>query len=106
MVVACGGAVAVTHEELLLEIERTDAKTVLSTPEGRRWVWALLESAGVWSSSFESDALGMAFTSGRREVGLEVMRRLQRMLPGEYNLMVVEAAKAMAEAQMREQLKP
>lgn len=94
-----------TPDAIAEEIERTDAKTVLGTPEGRRWVWALFEMCGVWSSSYESDALGMAYTGGRRDVGLEVMRRLQRLLPGEYNLMVVEAAKAMAEAQLREQMK-
>lgn len=92
-----------TPVDLALEIERADAKTVLGTPEGRRWVWALLESCDVWGEA-PADPIEQNRHAGRRDVGIAVMRRLQQLLPGEYNLMVQEAAKAAAEAEMRRQL--
>jgi len=93
----------VTSAELQEAIERSDAQTVLGTPEGRRWVWALLESCDVWGEA-PVDPIEQNRHAGRRDVGIAVMRRLQRLLPGEYNLMVQEAAKAAAEAEMRRQL--
>ena len=93
-----------THEELLLEIERTEAKTVLSTPEGRRWVWALLKSCDVWGYS-PADPIEQNRHAGRRDLGIAVMTRLQELLPGEYALMATEATKALTDEQLREQLK-
>lgn len=78
-------------EAELREVQRLeDVRAVMSTPAGRRWVWRLLESTGVWGASFTGDALSGAHAEGRRFVGVALMAELQRDAEDAYVRMVVE----------------
>lgn len=50
---------------------------LLSLPEGRIWFWRLLEACHVFSTSFTTDPLLMAFREGERAVGLSLMAQLR-----------------------------
>jgi hypothetical protein len=66
---------------------------VMSTPHGRAMVWWLLESCGVYRSSFSahSDSL-TAFNEGGRQIGLILLARIHRLCPERYTQMAAEAA--------------
>lgn len=67
-----------------------DIRAVMSTAAGRRWVWRLLESTGVWGASFTGDSLTSAHAEGRRFVGVALMAELQRDAEDSYVRMVAE----------------
>lgn len=69
-----------------------DIKSVLATPAGRRFIWALLdERSGVFGPSFAGEAPHTtAYREGVRSVGIELVKELQRVSPGQYVLMVAE----------------
>lgn len=45
---------------------------LLRAPAGRRWIYNLLASCHVFQTSFDRNALGMAFREGQRDVGLRL----------------------------------
>lgn len=49
----------------------------MQTPEGRRFVWGLIEHAGSFGPSYASEALATAYNEGRRSVGIGLMTRCQ-----------------------------
>jgi hypothetical protein len=49
--------------------EVDDLKAILSTPEGKRFAWRLLERCGVYQSSFTGNSETF-FKEGSRSVGL------------------------------------
>lgn len=55
------------------ELEIADLKWLMSNKRGRRFVYRLLERAGVWRLSFNTNALSMAFAEGTRNEGLRLM---------------------------------
>jgi hypothetical protein len=73
-----------------LELERADVAWLMSGRRGRRIVWRLLESAGVFATSFRADALSMAFAEGCRNEGLRLLAQVHA-LP-EYATMIAERA--------------
>ncbi len=54
------------------ERKRGDLQRVLSTVEGRRFIWRLLVEAKIHHSCFDTNALSMAMNEGRRDLGLFV----------------------------------
>lgn len=73
-----------SHEELLRLQHERDFLAVMSTPEGRRFVWGLLGDAGVYRQSFESDSMATAFNEGMRAGGLRILARLNDEAPELY----------------------
>lgn len=67
-----------------------DMHRVLSSKSGRRFVWHLLESAGVYRQSFTTDPLVTAFNEGNRRYGLEVLDLITRHAPEKFLLMQSE----------------
>ena len=67
----------------------------------RRFVWRLLEQAGIYHSSFRSDALQMARCEGRREQGLMLLDLISSITPEEYILTQQEAANERRERDAR-----
>lgn len=65
------------HESLALGQKRSDLVQVMSSPEGRRLVWDLIVSAGVFESSFAGDPLQTAFREGQRSVGIDLFERVK-----------------------------
>lgn len=74
------------------EDELNDLRAVLVSPEGRRFVWRLLERGGVFRSSFcaESDSC-TAFNEGRRNLGLSVLNDVLEADSGSFRMMQDEA---------------
>ena len=68
----------------------------------RRFVWWLLEQAGIYHSSFRSDALQMARCEGRREQGLMLLDLIITLCHDEYLLMQQEAANERRERDTRQ----
>lgn len=71
-----------------------DLRGVMATPEGRRFIWALLQDAGLFGSSFTGEAFGTAFAEGKRANAVQLMRFAQAESRDMYIRMVEEAARA------------
>lgn len=91
-----------TDEELLAESQQqaknladqkeADLLFVMQAPQGRRFVWALLSGAGVFSSSFTGDNNATNFNEGRRSEGLRLFTSVMATCPELYLTMANEAA--------------
>lgn len=79
-----------TAEQKLQE-ERTDWRHLLSSAQGRRIVWALLEQTGVYKVSFSPEALQMAFNEGGRNIGLGILAKVMLHEPAAFLTMQREA---------------
>lgn len=77
---------------LARQVEQEDVSWLMGNKRGRRLVWRLLERAGVYRSSFSTDALTMAKSEGRRETGLALLADIS-IEPESYIAMLREAAK-------------
>lgn len=67
--------------------ELSDLKKVLSIVEGRRLMWRILSEAGVFRSSFNSNALNMAFSEGNRNIGLLMLNEMLKVSPNSFTQM-------------------
>ncbi len=79
-------------------LERADLLHLASQPEGRRFLWSLIERTGAWSPSYDTDANVTAYREGRRSIGLDLSEALKQVVPRQYLLMVQEAAQRAVEA--------
>ena len=70
------------------EIE--DIKWLMSSRQGRRVMWRLLEMSGPTRSSFDANALRMAFNEGNRNLGVQWLEEVLRNCPETYRVMVKE----------------
>lgn len=74
--------------------ERDDIRKLMSTPEGRRECWRLLEQCGVHQTSFVGEQpLTMAFQEGGRNIGIWAEVRLMKHAPHLYIQMRDEASR-------------
>lgn len=81
-----------TRTELRQEEADNDLRRVMSTAEGRRFIWRQLSKAGIFTVSFVGGAADMtAFNEGGRGQGLALMADLLRVCPGSYLTMQQEA---------------
>jgi hypothetical protein len=68
---------------------------LLSTQAGRSWVFSLLESCQMFSSTFvRGEPDSSAYNEGRRSVALQIWMALEAVSPEQLALMRKEAAKA------------
>lgn len=56
-------------------------------------MWRLLSDAGVYRSTFNNDAMQMAFNEGQRNAGLKHLSELMSVCPQQYALMLDEQRK-------------
>lgn len=61
--------------------EVEDLKWLAGHPQGRRIAWRLLEQAGVFRSTFNTNAMTMAMSEGRRTLGLFLLDELMEVAP-------------------------
>ena len=74
------------------ETYRRALAKVLETPEGRRVLWRVLESAGIYRSTFAGDDTHRsAMLEGRRSMGLELFDDIMSYVPGQYPVMQRES---------------
>lgn len=75
------------------DMEIDDLKWLMSNKRGRRFVFRVLERAGVWRISFNTNALSMAFNEGQRNEGLRLMANITAHCPDRYTEMLEESKK-------------
>lgn len=75
--------------KLSVEQEGEDFKWLVNDKRGRRIVWRLLESTGVFRSSFTGNSETF-FREGARNVGLQIMASLHAHSPESYFSMLQE----------------
>lgn len=81
-----------TATRLARETEESDFRWLMGSKRGRRIVWRLLERAGVYRSSFNTNAAAMAFAEGNRNEGLRTVSLIHALCPELYPVMVKENA--------------
>lgn len=87
------------------KLEQQDIRAVMSTAEGRRLLWGIIERmAGTFIGTFSGEALGSAFNEGRRAVGLELMVRMQTASAADYLRALNEALTEREAEAMRKRL--
>lgn len=74
------------------DLEISDLKWLMSNKRGRRFVFRLLERAGVWRLSFSTNALSMAFNEGARNEGLRLIAMLSQHCADRYSEMLKESS--------------
>lgn len=76
--------------KLARQVEANDTKWLMSSKQGRRWVWNFLGEAGVFRSSFTGNSETF-FKEGKRAMGLMVLSEISTHCPEMYVLMQTEA---------------
>ena len=71
-------------------IESEDIKWLMQSKRGRRIVRRILDRAGVWQLSFNTNALTMAFAEGRRNEGLALLATITKHCPERYTELLME----------------
>lgn len=80
-------------ERLAEKRAQDDLATVLSTVQGRRYLWGLLADCGVFRLSYVPGALPQTeFNEGRRSIGLKTMAEIHELDPALYVVMAQEAS--------------
>jgi hypothetical protein len=74
----------------------TDLKEVMSTAQGRRFVWRLIRQSGTFDVSFTGNNTTF-FNEGRRSVGVELMTEAQSVAAADYVHMLTETLRASEE---------
>ena len=71
--------------------ELDDLLVVLSTLNGRRFIWRQLSECGIYKSSFHPSGSTVYFMEGRRDVGLKLLADVMEVSPEAYSTMATEA---------------
>ena len=79
-------------EKLEREVFLNDVRHVLSSVQGRRFVWRILDMAGVYRSSFTGNS-STFFNEGARNIGLRVLSDVMDAKPEAFLLMQQEDKK-------------
>lgn len=69
--------------------DNLDLLWVMSSPEGRRFIWRILEGAGLYKLSYTGNSETF-FNEGQRNIGLKLLSELQKVTPNEYVKMTQE----------------
>lgn len=64
---------------------------LMSSPAGRSYIHDHLTRCHVFSSSFSASSLGMAFSEGERNIGLQILNDVMQFAPDQYVQMMREA---------------
>jgi hypothetical protein len=69
--------------------DNADLISVMETHSGRRFVWRILESAGLYKLSYTGNSETF-FNEGQRNIGLKLLSDLLKVAPEEYVRMTQE----------------
>jgi hypothetical protein len=78
------------RERLVRENEEVDLKWLMGSKRGRRIIWRLLDQAGVFRLSFNTNAMSMAFAEGNRNFGNRTLSLIHTHCSELYPQMVKE----------------
>lgn len=70
-----------------------DVRAVLSTYQGRSFIWSVLEQAGIYRTTFCEEPTISAFNEGMRQMGLLTISRIDAVDPNAYAKMRREASR-------------
>ncbi len=84
------GEVRSTAKASARRVEAEDWKWLMSSKQGRRIAWRLLERAGVYRTSFTGNSETF-FREGMRNMGLTIISDIHAHAPEAYALMVTES---------------
>jgi hypothetical protein len=70
--------------------KRSVIREVMAKNIGRDWIYEMLSLCHVYSSSFDGNALRMAYLEGERNVGLRMMADVVQASPDRYLEMLAE----------------
>lgn len=70
--------------------ETEDLRWVLNDKRGRRFLWKTLSGCNAFHSGFSENQAIMAFTAGKREVGLKLLAQINTASKDAYLLMIKE----------------
>ena len=73
----------------LRDTEVSDFRFLMASTQGRRFVWRLLDKAGVFRSTFRTTGEG-DFLEGMRNMGLLLLNDIHEICPEKYYVMVRE----------------
>jgi hypothetical protein len=73
------------------ELELDELRWLMAAKQGRRFMWRLLERAGIYRVSFTGDALSTAFNEGTKNEGRYLLGLVTKHLPERYLEMLKEA---------------
>lgn len=76
--------------QLVQQQQDEDFRWLMSDQRGRRIVWRLLSEAGVFQTSFNPEAMTMAFKEGQRTAGLQLLAQVHKLCPDLYTTMMKE----------------
>jgi len=82
---------AAARARILRETEIADVKWLMSSGRGRRMVWRLLAISRVFQSSFDQNAMKMAFNEGFRNFGNQLFHEVMTFCPEMFPVMQREA---------------
>lgn len=81
-------------DKLVEYTEATDFKFLVSTDQGRRFIWRYLSFAGVFEQTANPHSGSMTyFNEGRRSVGLKLFAELNNFAPDALHKMIMENKK-------------
>lgn len=75
------------------ERELGDVAEVLSTVQGRRFMWRYLTVCGIFKTSYSSDANNTFYLEGQRNIGLQLIADVNEADPTAYVTMMQESNK-------------
>lgn len=67
-----------------LNNEELAVEGLMSTENGREFIWNQLQSCAVFDSTFDSDPIASAYNSGMRDAGLRLDRLVRETCPELY----------------------
>jgi hypothetical protein len=80
-------------EKAKSQTDAEDIKWLMSSKQGRRILWGMLERAGVYRLSFNTNSMTMAFAEGARNEGLRLLNQIHTHCADLYPTMLREATK-------------
>lgn len=88
----------------LADIERREGwKLIMSTPASRRVMWEQFEVMGIYQNAPSLEHGTLAYTEGRRSLGLQIMNGILANCPELYDRMVAENRERLLREKTEEQ---
>lgn len=84
---------AQAKEKIQADKQHNDIKFILATEQGRRFLWELLASCGVYTQSAADSGSWTYFREGKRSIGLQVLTQITDADPDSYLKMIKESKK-------------
>lgn len=78
------------EQKQLDAFSRICLETVMSTSNGRHFIWEILSDCGIYVDGFSPDPYIHARSSGARRIGLKLLQRILGECPGAHELMFAE----------------